>query len=242
MTEQTGNGDSGGWTASEYLLLALMMLLLALQYVLGYHAEESLQHLHQLTQRMAHAGAADGQRLITGGGSLYLWLHQSVLALGLPFSAYHGLYFLWDAAALLAWLLLARRGLPSPLVWCAALWLVTYGVPKQVVVENSTLVAFVSVPLWITSLLAARRRSLWLMLAVAALLSLCVHLSLISVFVLPALLVLVWSRRARGEASVRSRASFGLICTVMLVVAVSAAVLLQASGARTGGAIAHRMT
>jgi len=178
------------------LLLPLLLALLALEHLRAALGPATLEHLSQIVQQMManDVGSTLYERneMITGGGGLVFAMHWAVHALGLPLGANHVLYALLDAGALVAWVLLSRRWLPGPMVWCSAIVLAIYGAPKLFLMENSTLMAFTAPPLLGCLWLALRRDSMAWMAVAAGLLALSTHLGLLALFALPVALAAVW--------------------------------------------------
>ncbi len=178
------------------LLLLLVLLLVVLEHVRAYFGPASFEHfsdfVRQLTAGQGSRSLLDERGLVTGGGGLVFGLHWLVWKLGLPYPAMHALYGALDIGAVLAWILLARRWLPAPMLWSSALVLALYGVPKLFLIENSTLMAFIAPPLLACLVVAVRRDSMAWMAAAGVLLALSTHLGLLALFALPAVLAGIW--------------------------------------------------
>ncbi len=200
------------------LLLLLVVVLVLLEHLRAWFAPASFEHLAQIVQQLAAVdggrGPQDEQALVTGGGGLVLWLHWIIRELGLPYDAMHGLYAMLDVIAVVAWVLVARRWLDAPMLWCSALALALYETPKFYLVENSTLMAF-SAPALLACLVTALRRDSMVWLAASAgLLALSTHLGLLALFALPVTLFAVW----RGGFSRWKAASALLVIAALLPV------------------------
>jgi len=204
-------------------LIPLLLALLASRHALAGLGGASLEHYSELMEVLwrLRDGAAwslergDQVLYATGGGVLFPSLHRLLWSLGLPIGSLHVVHFALDVGALLTWLAFARGRLPDLVVAGAAFWLALYGVPKTILVENTTYLAFWSVPMFAAFLDAVARDSLRRLVLPAVLLGLCVHFSLTGLFVLPAMLAWLWlrpfGRRWAGAALLLGGAAIALL-------------------------------
>ncbi len=182
-------------------LLALLLGLLCLRHLAAYLGDAGTEHFEELMVQLSRYGMGtaglgpDRGGGITGGGQLYFILHELVRRAGLPFSAGQVLHLALEAAALLGWLWLAPRTFSRALVWCVGLALVLYDVPKLYLMENSTLVALATVPLFALVAAVLDRWSWRAALGAALFMGLSANLGVIALSVLPALAVTLWLQR-----------------------------------------------
>ena len=183
-----GAGDAGHrWV---YPLLGVgYLLLLALQHLRAYLGDAVYEHLPQMASQFARETTGQGveEPLLTGGGSLVLWLHGALNEAGYSYVMAHWIHLVCEAVAIGLWLWWAPRCLPRTVVWATALWLVLYEVPKLHLYENSAFVGFAAVPMFAAFLIAQRRAHLGWLVVSAGLLAACAYFSLISLFLIPAL-------------------------------------------------------
>lgn len=189
------------------ILLGSALALVGIEHLRALAGSASFEHLSQLTLQLMASDGFQGPNpageTVTGGGGLVFALHWLLRQTGLPWDAAHGLYALLDAAAVAAWVLLARRWLAGTVLWASAVALALYGVPKSFLFENSTLMAFTAPVVLASVVLAARRGSLAWTLAAAVALAISTHLGLLAVFALPPCLWVAWrsGMRRRGLAA-----------------------------------------
>ena len=183
------------------MLLVLLLGLLSLRHLAAHLGDAGTEHFEELMVQLSRSSAGapglgpDRGGGVTGGGQLYFLLHDVLRRAGLPFSASQVLHLLLEAAALLGWLWLAPRTFSRALVWCVGLALVLYDVPKLYLMENSTLVALSTVPLFA---LVARVLDQWswrAALAAALFMGISTNLGVIALSVLPALAVTLYLKR-----------------------------------------------
>ena len=204
-SSHTPVGPRVGWNLQATRWSVLLVLVLTAGHLRGYLGNAGLEHFEELGAQLLRfdqglwSMGPDRGGEVTGGAQLYFLLHHLLRLAGLPFWSSQGLHGLLDLAALAGWLWLAPRVLPRPLVWCAALWIALYPVPKLYLMENSVLVAFALVPMLPLYLSAVEEGGWRRILGAAALFAIALHCSLIPLPLLPVLLGYAWlvGRRPR---------------------------------------------
>ena len=126
------------------------------------------------------------------GGPLYYWLYTPGRLVDNPVLGVHLVYFGLEAAALLLWVLLARRAVVrEEVAWIGALLLAGSWLPKITLAENSTMAGFlVTASFGVLSAALARPRVGW-MAAAGLLLGAAVQVHPAAAMALPAAVVAV---------------------------------------------------
>jgi len=171
------------------------MLMLALLHLRAFWVGAPYQHFANLAEQMARLKQGliwmpTGS--ISGGGPLYYWMHDLVLWLGLPYTTYNLIFALLDGVGILAWVLLARRSLPTLLVWCVAFALVIFDIPKVNPLENSVVPVFILAPMFASLIRALTHRRPWGMWLPSLLLALAIHFSLVTLPAVAVMLLAIW--------------------------------------------------
>jgi len=206
-TGETTSGLTWRWRAS--LSLALVITLAAC-HLAGMLGEARLLHGPNLLAALEwfnsgdiwHRGPELGDTRLYPGGPLNYWLYSPARLVANPALGVHLMYFILEAAALLLWVLLARRAaIQEEVAWIGALLLSCWWVPKIELMENGTVsYFFVTAGFGVLSAALARPRPGWMLLA-GLLLGASIQVHPVSGLAIPAAMVAVlaaggpWLRR-----------------------------------------------
>ncbi len=138
------------------LLLGLMMARRLYRYDLATESGINTTHITEQVDyfRSFDLGNYYGRRPGLAGvgikldSPLYFWMHLPIRLFENPFSGLRWLDLLLEAGGILFWVLWGlRRGLPPPLVWLSALFLVCMSNPSAELLENGQTANLMVVPL-----------------------------------------------------------------------------------------------
>lgn len=149
---------------------------------------------------------------ISVSSTIFLWLHLPLLWFDNPVVGTHLLYLLWEALAIVGWIVVGRRSqLDRDVVWVSALLLAWYPYSKLVVCENMTVACFIAVGAFIALQRGVEGRGWASMVPAGVLFTAMVLVHHALVLLAPAAVVfLVGSRLRNRQALARVAAGLGI--------------------------------
>jgi len=189
-------------------------------YLAAWRQGFYVEHLGFVEDRVGEGSTFD---MVTGGGSLFLWLMRAARPFG-TLGALLVIHAVLDLAMVLFWSRAAHRLVPSPVL--STLILATFWVPKAHAAENSALVVFPAALLFLATLRAHEDATPRALAAVVGSALLTIHLSITGLLVMPTVFLAVV---VRPDRTVRKP-----LAAVAGVVVLVGTIAFFASGAADG--------
>ncbi|MCZ7584529.1 MAG: glycosyltransferase family 39 protein [Deltaproteobacteria bacterium] len=138
------------------------------------------------------AGDVEGVRF---GGPLFFGAHYLLWRLGLPMRGFDVLQFLLGLGTLALWLRLSRHRFSDDVRYLAAVFIALDPAPVAFVGENSSMMFFLSVPLFFSFLGATEKPDWRAMLVPGVITGVAIQCHVITLFLLPALFIVIFLDR-----------------------------------------------